>query len=137
MKNLFLVRGLPGSGKTTFVNSIKLAISEIVYHLEADMYFTKHDLDYEENVKIHIAKAHNWCQECTEDGMLAGIKNIFVSNTFTQQWELDPYIRFAKKHNYVIHILTMDNHHRGESIHNVPESVLENMEKRFERSVRS
>ena len=53
-KVLFIVRGLPGSGKTTLAKSLGSV------HFEADMYFMEGN-EYKFDI-TKIKKAHEWCQ---------------------------------------------------------------------------
>jgi energy-coupling factor transporter ATP-binding protein EcfA2 len=89
-KELFLLRGLPGSGKSTLSKSIS------GIHFEADMYFMKDD-KYQFDI-TRLKDAHQWCQEGVEKGMtVLNQSRIVVSNTFTQEWEMLPYYDLAKK----------------------------------------
>lgn len=136
MKELILLRGLPGSGKSTFADFLSdfyqyIGISR---HLEADMY---HIINGEYNWKAEDVKAaHKWCQYETEEWMKWAEKHrddlIIVSNTFTQEWEMKPYYELAEKYRYRVYSLIVENRHEGLNIHNVPEEVLNKMEKRFE-----
>ena len=49
---MVLIRGLPGSGKSTCAR-------EDYAHIEADMYF----MDAEGNYKYNPSKAHAWCRK--------------------------------------------------------------------------
>ncbi len=62
--------------------------------------------------------------------MNEGVWEIAVSNTFTRQWEIDPYIELAKEYGYKVEIVRMTGNYG--SIHNVPESVIQSMQDRFE-----
>ena len=46
--------------------------------------------------------------------------NVAVSNTFTQKWEMQPYIDMANEHNYHIQIIKCHGDSKWQSIHNVP-----------------
>jgi ABC-type molybdenum transport system ATPase subunit/photorepair protein PhrA len=93
-KNLYLVRGLPGSGKSTLA---KLLVGDKDYcHKEADMYF----VDAEGNYKFkpsQLKEAHEWCKNEIDFVMKYEHSPVVVSNTFTQEWEMDDYLELAKK----------------------------------------
>lgn len=130
LKILYLVRGLPGSGKSTFVKTMG------VPYYEADMYFVDSEGKYVFDPK-NIKAAHLWCQNSVRSAMVLGVSNkIAVSNTFTQQWEIDPYIKMAKDHGYNIFSIVVENRHGNPSVHGVPEQNMDAMEKRFEVKLR-
>jgi predicted kinase len=124
MKELFLLRGLPGSGKSTLAESLGGS------HMEADKYFT-----YEGKYEFDVTKlkdAHNWCQNAVRVFMENKNKRVVVSNTFTQEWEMQPYFDLAEKHGYRVYSLIVENRHGGVNEHGVPEDKLEIMKNRFE-----
>jgi hypothetical protein len=59
-------------------------------------------------------------------------KRVVVSNTFTQEWEMQPYFDLAEKHGYRVYSLIVENRHGGVNEHGVPEDKLKLMKKRFE-----
>ena len=124
MKELFLLRGLPGSGKSTLAKSLG------GMHIEADMYFMyegKYDFD-----ATKIKDAHAWCQNAAKVWMTSEVPKIVVSNTFTQEWEMQPYYDLAKEHGYTVYSLIVENRHGGVNEHGVPEEKLVQMKQRFE-----
>lgn len=126
-KILYIVRGLPGSGKSAFAKCIAPV------HFEADMFFMndgEYKFDFDK-----IKEAHRWCQESTRDAMASGSPKVAVSNTFTQEWEMKPYYEMAEKYGYVVFSVIVENRHGGKNVHGVPETTLDNMRKRFEFSL--
>ena len=128
-KVLYIVRGVPNSGKSTFAKSLGAT------HFEADMFFMK-DGEYKFDI-TKIKDAHKWCQDSVNTAMIinntAGLnKTIVVSNTFTQEWEMKPYFEMAELHGYKVFSIIVENRHGGVNEHNVPEEVLTNMKNRFE-----
>jgi predicted kinase len=132
MKQLILIRGLPGSGKSTMGELIARSyrLSQPAFHIEADMFFMNADGKYE-FVAANLYKAHKWCQE-TCDTLLQSDYDavVVVTNTFTQIWEMKPYFLFAEIHGAAMQIIECKG--RFGSIHNVPAEAVERMINRWE-----
>lgn len=129
-KNLFLLRGLPGSGKSTLAKMMSDT------HFEADMYFVDENGNYNFDV-TKLKEAHTWCQDQVNMSMILNITTgdnsvIVVSNTFTQEWEMEPYYKLANAYGYKVFSLVVENRHGGVNSHGVPEDKLEIMKNRFE-----
>jgi predicted kinase len=132
MKTLIILRGLPGSGKSTFANYM---FSNNIF--EADQYFYNEDEKYNFDAsKLHLA--HKYCQLRVEHAMEANLisggvyfSEIVVSNTSTTEKELEPYLELAKKYDYQVVSLIVENRHSGVSKHNVPIETIEKMKNRF------
>ena len=92
MKTLTLIRGLPGSGKTSLADEL---IDAYTRGIEADSYFYD---DYGNYVfdEISCVHAHEWCQHRTCE-MLKDGYNVVVSNTFTTLREMKEYYLMAKE----------------------------------------
>ena len=129
MKELFLLRGLPGSGKSTLA---KMLVGDKNYcHKEADMYFVDRVGNYNFNPS-QLKDAHKWCQDEIEFAMKYDHSPVVVSNTFTQEWEMEAYYKLAEKYGYQVHSLVVENRHGGINEHGVPADKLEQMKNRFE-----
>lgn len=130
---LFLVRGLPGSGKTSFAS----AIWNDYAVCEADKFFYDKEGNYNFDPS-KLKEAHNWCKNEVEIRMQDHQNNqqyypeIAVSNTFTQEWEMEDYFKLAGKYGYKVVSLILENRHGSQSVHGVPEEKLQIMKDRFE-----
>jgi predicted kinase len=118
---LYLVRGLPGSGKSTFAKSLPCA------HIEADMYYLV-DGEYKFDPS-KIKDAHKWCQDITREYIMGGL-DIAVSNTFTQLWEMQPYLDMAKRFQTPVKVIKCVG--KWQNVHGVPEKTLQAMASRWE-----
>lgn len=124
-KVLYIVRGCPGSGKSTFAKTLG------GQHYEADMFFINENGEYNFDF-TKIKDAHQWCQGMVKTDMILEYPKIVVSNTFTQEWEMEPYFEMAKEYEYKVFSLIVENRHGGVNEHGVPEEKLEQMRNRFE-----
>lgn len=124
---LILLRGLPGSGKSTFARFV-YSLSDNILQREADVWFEIFNDGKFDPKKL--GRAHQWCQEETLRCLKAGF-TVIVSNTFTQEWEMEPYLKMAEELGIMAHVLTMNNHHGNKSVHNVPDETMQKMRQRF------
>jgi predicted kinase len=130
---LFLVRGLPGSGKTSFATHIwnDYAVCE------ADKFFYDKEGNYNFDPS-KLKEAHDWCKNQVEIRMSDHQVNtqyypeIAVSNTFTQEWEMEDYFKLAEKYGYKVVSLIIENRHGSQNVHGVPEDKLQIMKDRFQ-----
>ena len=132
MKTLYIVRGVPGSGKSTFAKSI----AKPWQIFEADQFFMKngeYKFDY-----TKIKDAHNDCKRKVHRAMHPNLfrnllyNTIVVSNTFTQDWEMRFYEIIAKKYGYRVFHVIVENRHNGVNEHGVPEDKVQIMKSRFQ-----
>lgn len=124
-KILYIVRGVPGSGKSTFARQLTSNV------FEADQYFIDKDGNYN-FIPSEIKNAHAECQDDVKSAMMSSISKIAVSNTFTQEWEMTPYLELAKEYGYMVFTVVVENRHGGQNVHSVPNDKIELMKNRFE-----
>ena len=125
---LYIVRGLPGSGKSTYVRDCSDAWDDD--HWEADMFFENDAGDYRFDGKL-IEEAHKWCYTNVLRSLRNGY-NVWVSNTFTRVWEMTPYIDMVNLVEEDVEIVIIEIKTQFESIRGVPEKTLKSMKDRWE-----
>jgi len=127
--NLILLRGLPGSGKTTLAKVLSENNTYPVFSV--DDYFTseltgEYVFNFKDN---HLA--YKQCEELTEDAMQQKIPKIFVHNTFTMDWELEPYFKLAAEFKYTLFVITVENYHLNKNTHEVSDEQLQKMAEKY------
>lgn len=126
---LILLRGLPGSGKTTLAG----VLSENGKYpcFSVDDYFInpstgEYLFDFKQN---YIA--YEQCKTNTEQNMQNGISKIIVHNTFTLDWEMEPYFGLASQYNYTIFVVTVENYHNQKNTHEISEEQIQKMAEKY------
>jgi predicted kinase len=127
MANLYIIRGVPGSGKTTLAYKM-IKHGMVDAHFEADMFMVNAIGDYEFNPK-YLKFSHEQCQRLTDASLKIG-RNTVVSNTFTRMWEMQHYIDMAKSGGHKVTIIVCQGEFKN--IHGVPDSKVKVMRDRFE-----
>lgn len=123
MTKLVLIRGLPGSGKSTMAKTVYSDYA----HFEADMYFVT-DSKYEFK-REKIGDAHAWCQHRVNKSLVYGFSTV-VTNTFVRRWELEPYIKIANELNVDVEIITANGNYPN--IHGVSKEIIDRMRVNWE-----
>ena len=122
---LVLIRGLPGSGKSTIANALTKA--GFVWY-EADTYHLNDEGDYCFD-RANEKAAHAWCQSETRKALENG-ERVVVSNTFTQLWELTPYFEMAKTLGIEPNVIEAKGN--WPNMHAVPAEIMDQMRARWE-----
>ena len=122
-KILFLVRGLPGAGKTTLAHHI----ADVVY--ENDDYFYQGDAyDYKPEM-LQWAKSE--CFMHCREAMEKGVHKIAISNCFIDEFALEPYYELARIFGYTVFCFVTENRTNNFNIHGATDAALEKMRKRI------
>ena len=130
MKNLYILRGVPGCGKSTVGNTL---VNKSEHNVAADDYFykilgCKSLEDYTEMWTNNIGNAHKWCYNTIENFLEEGIQKVCVSNTNTRSRDVKGWRELAIKYGYMPIVMVVENYHGGENSHGVPIDKLESME---------
>ena len=126
-KDLIILRGLPGSGKSTFADLLSGGNSGIVCC--ADDFFMV-DGEYKFDINM-LGRAHKSCEAKCRFLMQDEEPRIIVANTGTTEKEINTYINMAEEYGYRVFSVVVENRHEGISVHGVPEETLQRMKDRF------
>lgn len=126
MKLLIIIRGLPGSGKTTLAHKL----SEHVF--EADHYFVSvvDGIEQYNFDPTQIREAHEHCFSSTRAALEAGHSPVAVANTFCQYWQYSDYLDIAKQYDYTVQIIHVTG--PWKNIHGCPSSTIDAMRKQWQ-----
>ncbi len=128
-KSLILLRGLPGSGKSTLAGLLSENNKYPIFSV--DDYFTdkvtgEYLFNFGDN---HLA--YKQCEELSREAMKESIPKIFVHNTFTMDWELEPYFKLASEFNYFLFVITVEKYHQHKNVHRVSDEQLQKMAEKY------
>ena len=139
---LFIIRGLPGAGKSTLAQTLVPAGRD----LAADDYMHQ-DLDRSKPYVFEGAKvraSHDWCESTTKALMSDGTGlPVAVANTFTRRWEFEAYVGMAKECGYGLVVIDLfdgdlsDEALAARNVHGVPLVAFERMRARYEHDWRN
>jgi NEDD4-binding protein 2 len=109
MSKLVLMRGIPGSGKSTKANQIK--DDYILKGYQAEIFstddFWMRNGCYEWNRDL-LGTAHKWNQIRVENAIKDDIDYIIVDNTNLSSFDVGPYFNLAVKYGIEIEIVNID-----------------------------
>ena len=128
-KDLILLRGLPGSGKSTLAQLLCENGKYPVFSI--DSYFTDPATGEYRFVHTENHLAYGKCERDTKDALSRGEPKVFVDNTFTIEWELEPYFALASEFGYRVHVVTVENRHGGGNVHSVSDEQLAKMAAKY------
>jgi len=117
--SLILVRGVPGSGKSTFAKCYPDH-----NHLETDMFFMV-DGEYKFD-HTKLGEYHDKCQQQTQELLDRG-DDVIVTNTFVRLWELEKYLNMNYSDVDVFRMIS-----DFVNIHKVPTEIIDRMKKNFD-----
>lgn len=114
MSLLIFLRGVSGSGKTTFAEYLSLYPNSVA--ISADDYFMDNGVYRFEQLKI--GKAHEFCFNKTREELSAG-KTVIVHNTSISNYEVHRYKDLADEYNAQFFSLIVENRNNTSNVHGV------------------
>ena len=126
---LYLIRGVCGSGKSTFAKSLEES-GMVDWVFEADNYFVDIETKEYKFDATKLGAAHAFCQEFTKLWLSKG-DSVAVSNTSTTEKEVEIYRKIAEEADANFVSLIVETRHGGKNVHNVPEEKVQQMKNRF------
>ena len=132
---LVLMRGLPGSGKSTLSKQLAGRDGTVV---SADDFFINRQGHYVFQ-PTRLGEAHERCQQMAWRALSRGCTPVVVDNTNTEAHEMLPYVKMAAQFDYYVELAEPTTPWRHDprllakrSVHNVPERTIERMMDRFQ-----
>lgn len=126
-KSLVILRGVPGSGKSTFANLIAGGDESIICC--ADDFFM-HDGKYEW-AREKLGQAHKECFEKCQGLLERSVPLVVVANTNVKESDFNQYIELGEKYGYTIFSVIVENRHGNNNVHNVSQDVVNAMKRKF------
>jgi len=122
---LYLVRGLPGSGKTSLAK--KISSAEVCADYYVERIAEESGLTYNEVWQDHVKAAHAWCRTTVESWMGWQINDIVVHNVFATKKSMQFYLDLAKHYDYEVNIISVENYTQRKNTHGVDSSIIRRM----------
>ncbi len=151
---LYIIRGMPGSGKSTYVKKRwpNVTLSHVApkapdmgpargydpISVSSDHFFT--DVvtgEYSFDIK-KLSQSHNWAKVQLIEAMQRGVMTIILDNTHSRLWEYEIAMRIAEALNYEVEVIDLfdggctDEELFERGIHPVPLEVIQSQRERWE-----
>lgn len=143
-KTVFIIRGLPGSGKSalaeSLVSSIKQKYGSIRIRIVSENFYFEHPDGTFKFEKMNIGRARSACLSSFVDGLRDGFQKIIVDNIHSEIWEYMNFAKLARAYDYQVIILEINCPDQkcalafhARNTHAIPVSACINLYLRWER----
>lgn len=133
MPDLIILRGLPGSGKTTFANKAEFDGAVVCSN---DHYFEETGIEYSASL---LGEAVEMCKRKAFAAMANGAPVVVIDNTHSRLWEFAIFGDFADHFGYSTEVVTVGGRtashvrmYHARNKHGVPIDVIQDMADRWE-----
>ena len=123
-KVVFIIRGLPGCGKSTLARSI----ADVV--CEQDEFFTNGNRYNYSPDALPLAIAH--CKNKFKEAIDDGVTRIAVANVFGKESEVEYYKQIAERNGYRVFVLLNQNANNTQNVHGIKDEQIKKLKKAFE-----
>lgn len=128
MKLAVVMRGIPGSGKSTVARMLHEMFGAVIH--STDSYHIKDGVYTYDATKA--PEYHHYNLEAFMDSCAAGKSMVIVDNTNIWPHNYEPYVYAAHNSGYKVLQIKLKNAHRV-SIHSVPDEVVNRMKDAFRK----
>jgi predicted kinase len=104
---LYLMQGVPGSGKSTIARMIQESYGGGAVILSTDDFRLAPDGSYTFDMAEN-AKYHQMCQRRAAELMQEGAPVLIIDNTNIQEWQAHPYLVLAEIWGYTVQVVSVD-----------------------------
>lgn len=131
MKNLIILRGVSGSGKTTFAENL---LPRNTFICCADDYFIDENGEYHFDPS-KLSEAHSFCRNEFLHAVKWQRPNIAIANTNASKEEFTFYQMVAREEGYTVYSIVLENRHYKNDVHGVPEHVKKRQAEKIRNSL--
>ncbi|XP_040282077.1 NEDD4-binding protein 2-like 1 isoform X1 [Bufo bufo] len=139
-RHIYLLRGLPGSGKSSLARKLKRDFPSAVV-FSTDDYFLMEDGTYIYDPDL-LQDAHKWNQKRARKAMTRGRTPIIIDNTNIVAWHMKPYAAMALENGYGVIFLEPNTHWKfnvrelaRRNSHGVPREKIQHMKDAYQHNV--
>lgn len=101
-KTLYLMQGVPGSGKSFLAEMIAKQTNGVIYSTDALWYDEEGTYNFDKEL---LGEKHRLNQQLVSEAMVEGRESIIVDNTNLTPDSIKPYVMMAEIHEYTIQVV--------------------------------
>lgn len=132
---IFIIKGTPGSGRTTLANELLTlykGIGKTVEIIEANDFMINPETNKYEFVQENVSKSFSQCYVRFNELLENKTEVIIVTNINGHFSEYASYITRGRNNGYTVQVMSMENHHEGKSTIGIPDKFVVKMCRKFQ-----